>query len=304
MAEDLPVTLATWRQTGQIHRYRGRSIFYQTAGAGPALLCIHGFPTASWDWHAIWPALSARFSVIAPDMLGFGYSDKPVEHAYSIFDQASLHEDLLRALGVRRVHVLAHDYGDTVAQELLARHEARLEQGDDSLTLASVCLLNGGLFPEAHRPRLVQRLLASRAGRFVGPLLGERAFRASLTAIFGEATPPSDAVLSAFWSLFSHNDGARVVHLLIGYMAERKQHRARWVGALERTRVPLRVINGSADPISGAHMVARYRELVPDADVVELRGIGHYPQVEDPEGVTRAFMAFQDRLSQALKAGA
>ncbi|HBZ98771.1 MAG TPA: alpha/beta hydrolase, partial [Pseudomonas sp.] len=46
--------------------------------------------------------------------------------------------------------------------------------------------------------------------------------------------------------------------------------------------VPMRVIDGAADPISGAHMVARYRELIPAPDTVLLEGIGHYPQVEAP----------------------
>jgi pimeloyl-ACP methyl ester carboxylesterase len=289
-------TLAAWRQSGEVFAYRGRSIFYRTDGAGAALLCIHGFPTASWDWHALWPELIASFRVIAPDMIGFGYSDKPVEYAYSILDQASLHEELLRALGVRRVHVLAHDYGDTVAQELLARHEEREQSGDDSLSIASICFLNGGLFPETHRARPVQRLLASPVGRFMGCLLGERSFRAALKAVFGRASQPSDATLGAFWSLFSHQHGQRVVHKLLGYMAERRRHRERWVGALQSSAVPLRLINGAVDPVSGAHMVARYRELVPSADVVVLPDVGHYPQVEDPAGVLRAFLAFQDRL--------
>ena len=54
-------------------------------------------------------------------MIGFGWSDKPRNYAYSIMDQADLHEGLLSDLGVRKALVLAHDYGDTVAQELLAR---------------------------------------------------------------------------------------------------------------------------------------------------------------------------------------
>jgi len=86
------------------------------------------------------------------------------------------------------------------------------------------------------------------------------------------------------------------MHELIGYMAERRRHRERWVGALQATSVPLRLINGPEDPVSGAHMVERYRELVPAPDVVLLPGIGHYPQVEDPAGVADAFHALHDRL--------
>jgi pimeloyl-ACP methyl ester carboxylesterase len=59
---------------------------------------------------------------------------------------------------------------------------------------------------------------------------------------------------------------------------------------------PLTLIDGAADPISGAHMAARYRELVPRADVTLLEGIGHYPQVEAPGAVVEAYSAFRARV--------
>ena len=58
--------------------------------------------------------------------------------------------------------------------------------------------------------------------------------------------------------------------------------------------MPMRFINGLLDPVSGAHMVERYRELIPGPDVIELEGIGHYPQVEAPGRVLEAFFAFHD----------
>src|SRR6185503_17614561 len=100
-----------WRREGQRFVHRGHAIFYRALGEGPALLAIHGFPSASWDWHAILPALVTRFRVIAPDMLGYGWSDKPREFRYSILDQADRLEALLESLAIDRVHLLAHDYG-------------------------------------------------------------------------------------------------------------------------------------------------------------------------------------------------
>ncbi|WP_227538139.1 alpha/beta fold hydrolase [Marinobacter vulgaris] len=90
------------------------------------ILLIHGFPTASWDWHKIWPALRQAHRVVAMDMLGFGFSEKPASHRYSIHQQADIVEGVVRQLGLDRFHVLAHDYGDTVAQELLARQKLEL----------------------------------------------------------------------------------------------------------------------------------------------------------------------------------
>ncbi len=288
-----------WRSEGRTFRHEGHAIFYRDDGRGPALVAIHGFPSASWDWHPMWRELVARFRTIAPDMIGFGWSDKPRHYAYSIMDQATLHERLLGELGVDRVHVLAHDYGDTVAQELAARHEDRARRGEKGLAIESICFLNGGLFPETHRPTKVQRLLAGPLGWLVERLISKGGFASGLSAVFGPRTPPSPQLIDELWTLLRHHDGHLVVHRLIGYMAERRLHRERWVGVLQRTRVPLRVIAGGRDPVSGAHMVARYRELVPDADAVELPEIGHYPQVEDPEAVLRAFLAFHARISSA-----
>ena len=111
-----------WRNRGRSFVYRGHRVFYRRTGHGESLVLIHGFPTASWDWHKLWHELGQRFDVVAPDMLGFGFSDKPRDYDYSLVDQATLHETLLAELGISSVHILAHDYGDSVAQELLARH--------------------------------------------------------------------------------------------------------------------------------------------------------------------------------------
>ena len=284
--------LDDWRRGGRETTYEGHTVFYRDDGAGDAVLCIHGFPTASFDWQRVWPGLTERFRAIAPDMLGFGFSAKPPDYPYSILDQATLHERLLAELGVERAHVLAHDYGDTVAQELLAR----ANEGRAAFEIRSICFLNGGLFPEQHRPRLVQRLLNSPAGPLVGRLLSERSLAKSFAGIFGPDTQPSPEEISEFWSLVDHNDGSRIAHRLIRYIDERKQWRERWVGALSEARIPLRLIDGALDPISGAHMAEHYARLVPDADVVLLDRIGHYPQVEAPDRVLAEYLAFVDAV--------
>ncbi len=293
------MTLAEWRNAGRRYLHHGHEIFYRDEGKGPPLLCIHGFPTASWDWQRVWPALCARFRVIAPDMIGFGFSAKPPRYPYSIFDQAQLHLDLLASLGIGKAHVLAHDYGDTVAQELLARHFEGAIPDRPALEIASLCLLNGGLFPETHRARPVQKLLALPVlGALLSRLSNRQRFAAEFARVFGPKTRPSREEMDDFWRLVSFNDGQRRAHELIHYMAERRRYRERWVGALQRTRVPLRIINGPADPVSGRHMAERYREVVPRPDVVLLADdIGHYPQVEAPQAVLEAYFAFVERLA-------
>jgi pimeloyl-ACP methyl ester carboxylesterase len=285
------IALADWRAEGLSFDFEGHGIRYWAAGQGEPLLLIHGFPTASWDWHYLWKPLARKYRVIACDMLGFGDSAKPRGHAYSLLEQADLQQALLAHLAIQEpLHVLAHDYGDSVAQELLARHQ----QG--RIQLASCVFLNGGLFPETHRPVLMQKLLLSPLGPLIGRLFSRQKLAQSFANVFGPQTQPSVSELDDFWSLIAANDGSGVMHRLIRYMPERRAQRERWVTAMQATEVPMRVIDGAADPISGAHMVARYRELIANADTVLLEPIGHYPQTEAPAEVLMHYLQFRDRL--------
>ncbi|MFQ5347301.1 MAG: alpha/beta fold hydrolase [Rhodothalassiaceae bacterium] len=284
--------LEAWRRAGAVYRHRGHEIFYRTGGAGPALLLLHGFPTACWDFSPLWAALTARFTVVAPDFIGFGFSAKPKPYPYSFFDQADLVEGLLQSLGIAGAHLLAHDYGDTVAQELLARRCA----GRARIEIASAVLMNGGMFYSRIRFSPMQRLLRSPAGAMVQHLMHRRRFHASFAAIFGPRTRPSAQMLDAFWRLVTCNHGRRVIHRVIQYLGERQRFETRWTRALAEAGVPLRLIYGPEDPISGSAIAERFAEVVPDADIVRLDGIGHYPQLEAPADVADAVFAFHRRI--------
>jgi len=211
------------------------------SGRAPLVL-LHGFPTSSLDWAKVYPELSSRCRVIALDFLGFGLSEKPRGYAYTISEQADLAAALCDELGLGHAHLLVHDYGCTVAQELLARTDARGRW-------LSCCFLNGGLFPETHRPRLVQQLLLTPLGPCLSALMTKHTFARSLSAVFAPATQPSVEDLRDFWALVRYRGGSLNAHRLIGYIPQRVENRERWVGALQKTSVPLGLINGSLDPV-------------------------------------------------------
>lgn len=288
--------LDQWRKYGKFFEANGyRLAFWSTAKpdeAKPWLLLIHGFPTSSWDWSGMWPALEEKFNLAAMDMLGFGLSDKPANIRYSIMHQADFHEALLERLGVSEAHIFAHDYGDTVAQELLARHNEK----SLSFSIKSICFLNGGLFPESHRPRLIQKLALTPLGPFIGKMLTRDKLQKSFNEIFGANTKASDSEIDAHWALFSENNGAKIFHKLMRYLPERVKNRDRWLGALTDAHIPLRLINGGVDPISGKHLYNYYLEIVPNADGVLLDDIGHYPHTEAPERVLSAFFGFHKKF--------
>lgn len=235
----------------------------------------------------VWGRLASHYSLYALDLLGFGSSDKPMRERYPISVQADICQALLAAFDVRAVHILAHDYGDTVGQELLARER------EGRIHIASMVFLNGGLFPETHRPRPVQRMLANPV---LGPLLARSmsyaVFERNMLAISGR-NPPSRADLEDLWSLIGRDRGQLALARLISYMEQRRINRARWVGALVASTVPRKLICGALDPVSGAHLAARYRELVPHADVALVEGVGHYPQLEEPGRVVDEYMGFR-----------
>lgn len=282
------IPLSVWRTRGHDFVFRGHRIRYWAAGQGEPLLLLHGFPTASWDWNYLWQPLSRQYRVIACDMLGFGDSDKPRDHAYSLVEQADLQQALLEHLDIQQpVHVLAHDYGDSVAQELLAR------DAEGRFAMASCVFLNGGLFPEAHRPLLVQKLLLSPFGWLIGRMFDRDSLDRDFSRIFGPNTRPTESELDDFWSLIAANRGHHILYRLIGYIPERLIQRERWVTAMQLGRVPLRFIDGAADPVSGRHMVERYRELVPNPDTVLIPAVGRYPHTEAPEWVLRFYEEFR-----------
>jgi pimeloyl-ACP methyl ester carboxylesterase len=293
--------LERWKSGGQYFDYLGFNIFYRTQGSGPHLLLIHGYPFNTWDWAPLWDSLTERFTVVAPDMLGMGFSDKPIAYEYSVHDHADMHEALLAHLGVESAHVLAHDIGDSVGQELLARYEFG-QQAYGTLKIDSITWLNGGLFNETYTPRLMQKVLSrTPLGDILSPLQGsplsKRTIEPTINEMFGPNTKPSRRMLDLFHEILEYNDGKRVTHKVGRFINDRYAHRNRWVRAMRETAVPMRLIDGPIDPNSGRHMAQRYLEVIPNPDVVMLAdAIGHWPQIEAPDDVLKHFLDHIERV--------
>src|SRR6201987_5224015 len=110
------------------HRYLnvdGHQLFYREAGdpEAPALVLLHGFPTSSYMFRNLLPALADRYHVIAPDHLGFGLSDAPLveEFDYTFDALTDLTAGLLRTLGVDRYSMDLQDYGAPIGWRLALR---------------------------------------------------------------------------------------------------------------------------------------------------------------------------------------
>ena len=251
-------------------------------GKGDPVLLLHGYPTWSYDWVDVIPALAEHHRVVAPDWIGYGLSYKPARHV-RVDEQIDRLEAMLDHLRIDRFHLVAHDYGATCAQELLDRPAL-------AARVRSLTLMNGGVVYDAYRPTRTQKLLLTPLGPVLSRLLGESRLRAKLDAVRGRKL--TDAQWAAQWAGMSANDGVRKSHLLQRYINERTEHHERWEAAMRDYTGPVQLVWGPLDPISGAHVLAPLREQLPEARAVELPGIGHFVPEEAPEAVAEAILEF------------
>ena len=269
--------LANWLDRGIYFSYVNRKIFYIDEGQGDCLLIFHGYPYSSYDFKLVLPELTKKFRVIIPDMLGMGFSDKPSSHHYSFEDHVAMYSSLLQILNINEFHILAHDLGNSVVQELLAQYE----EGDHKFIVKSIAFLNGGLFTDVYRPRLIQILLSQSPtfiGKSLSKLITKKSIEKATCSVFGKNTQPSKELLNDFWEILNYNDGKSLAWKIGRLVFDKDRYQHRWINAMQKTKVPMCLINGPADPNSGIHMANRFMQLIPNADVRLLANdIGHWP---------------------------
>lgn len=275
----LPTTVQDWLDGGSFFQTGVGSVFVRSAaGTGPTVLLLHGYPSSSYDYRNVVGHLGDR-AWVTMDFLGFGLSDKPRPHRYSLLEQADLVESVVTARVAGPVVLVAHDMGTSVATELLARDiEGRL-----GFDLQGVVLTNGSVILERASLRAIQKLLRGPLGPVAARLANRLIFIRGFSELFGAAHPLTAEEGDAQWALLSHRGGHRIAHLLISYLDERVRYATRWHGAVRNWPKPLGFLWGLDDPVATVNVLAGLRELRPNAPVLELAGIGHYPQVEVPE---------------------
>ncbi len=280
--------VTAWRDRGADEDFRDRRIhLYRQGGDGPLLLLLHGFPSSSYDWRLLLDR-ETEHSILAPDFLGFGLSEKPRDHTYTLHWQADMAEELVRRSDHDGpVFFLAHDMGTSVANELMARDiEGRLE-----MDLSGGLLLNGSMVQGAASPTLGQRILRSAVGGLFSRLSSERFFRQQFGSIFSPDHPLTREEAEDQWELICAGGGRTINHKTIAYMEERFKHADRWHGAIRDWEKPLSVAWGMLDPVATEAVLDAILALRPSVPVTRFEDLGHYPQIEDPGRVGAALQA-------------
>ncbi|MCB0944354.1 MAG: alpha/beta fold hydrolase, partial [Mycobacterium sp.] len=226
----LPAGVRQWQDGGRLLNTGAGSVFVRSApgtGAGPTVLLLHGFPSSSYDFRGVVDRLGGR-AWLTLDFLGFGLSDKPRPHRYSLLEQADIVQDVVADAGVGPVALLAHDMGTSVATELLARDIS----GGLPFDLQRAVLTNGSVIIERASLRRSQKILRGPLGPLFARLTNKRGFIRGFAELFSAQHPLSAEEAEAQWALLAREDGQRILHLLCAYLNERVRFAPRWHGAV------------------------------------------------------------------------
>lgn len=270
-----------WKSRGTFVALLGHRVFVVDSGLSdaPTLALLHGYPTSSIDYHLVWPRLVSRFRVVVHDHLGFGLSDKPRDYSYSLMEQTDVAVMLWRELGLERVHVVAHDYGTSIATELLARWI----RGFRPVPIQSFTLCNGSVHIELARLRVVQKLLLSRAGGLTAKLTNFTVFERNMRKLWNDRSKLTDEELAVMWELLTRDAGKDVLPQITQYLHDRRKFWHRWIGGLQNSPLPLSFVWGTEDPVVGGDVAVLHHEESPGSELRLLEGVGHYPMLEAPD---------------------
>ncbi|MFT4536834.1 MAG: pimeloyl-ACP methyl ester carboxylesterase [Saprospiraceae bacterium] len=284
--------LQDWKDFGAFIPYGpfGHKLFVKqlgdaSASADNTLLLIHGFPESSYSYHAVVAGLLQTFDrIILFDMLGYGFSDKPTEgFTYSLFEQADTVLAVWKYFGIRGGHMLSHDMGDSVATEIVARHENGILPAWFSEGLRSLTFTNGSMVLELAELRITQKILLSNYGHLLKNLTTDKIFKQQVKSAHGNDNL-SDDEIEALWTLNTLQNGHKKTYLTIKYLNDRKRfEKTRWLPALGQTKLPIHICWGDDDAVARIEMAHYLKQKVcTNATLTIMKGLGHFCQLGSP----------------------
>lgn len=274
------MTYNDWQNLGAFTTVLTYNIFVIDKGKSDTTIAIlHGFPTSSYDFYKVINQLSEHYRVVIHDQLGFGYSEKPNE-LYSINTQADIAERLWRQLNITDIIILAHNYGTSVATELLARHnEQQLK-----VNLKGLVLCNGSIHIELAKLKPIQKLLKSKYfGTTVAKLITQNSFKRNMKSVFYDSSKLKSDEIENMWFLLTNNDGLFVLPKISQYLNERYIFWNRWIGALKETDLTIGLVWATDDPVAVSAIAHQLVSEIKTSRLFWLKNTGHYPMLENPD---------------------
>lgn len=283
--------LENWYADVQHFTHMGSKVAYVDNGRTelPVMLLLHGFPNSSWEWRKLWQALDKNYRLVALDFLGNGQSDKPPEHDYSVMDQADQVCKLLTVLSVKKVHLVGHSSGISVAQELLALRER--DADPDIAEILSIVFMNGSVVP-ANAPTIMEQRLAASQGADVAQFMNASFIHNVLNTLAGASNEVRQGEAEVVWEQLSSNGGTATMVKLLHYIEERQQQFERWEQTMLLSMTPMCAVIGIEDPVWGPAQIAKIEEALPAIRTVALDAVGHYPFLHAAKQTAQAIINF------------
>ena len=278
-----------WQNKGEIISVNNRNIFVidtininlnTIENQKKTLVILHGYPTSSFDYYKVLPELSKHYRVVIHDHLGFGFSDKPLKYSYSLIEQADIALQLWKQLSLTNVTLLAHDYGTSIATEILARQNKK----QINLQIDELILCNGSMHIELSKLRTIQKLLKNKiTGKWVAKLTNYTIFKKNMRNVYFDKTKATEAELKEMWLQLEQNNGRKIIHFLSNYINERYYFWHRWIVALKETKIKTKIIWAKNDPVAVAAIADLLATEIANNNLYWIKNCGHFPMLEKPE---------------------
>lgn len=263
----------------------GAKMHYVDEGSGPPILLVHGTPGWSFEYRELIRQLSKRHRCIAPDMIGFGLSDKPADWRYTLENHTEGLRQLLAHLKIDRYDLVVHDFAGPVALPLALEQPERIKR---------LVMMNTWMWPLT-----IDEEFAKQKG-MVGT--------APMRWLYLYANFSARMMVKMSWGKHQKLTPLRHKHFLAAFPNAASRHgtygflratidrddylESLWAKRGQLAKIPKLLLWGMADTFVGAVHLKRWRETFPEMPVEELANVGHFPHDEAPELVVPKVDAF------------
>lgn len=266
---------------------RGR-MHYVDEGSGPPVLLVHGTPTWSFLWRRLIPELARHHRVIAPDHLGFGLSDPAADGAYRPADHASNLAELIRALDLRDVALVVHDFGGPIGLSYAIDHPDNVR----GLVLFNTWMWS---LQDVRAARMASRLAAGPLGRFLYRRLNVSA-RFLIRTVMGDASKLDPAAHRHYIDAFPTRHHREAPWTLARELTGSSDwYAGLWSRRQRIAHLPALLLWGMKDPTFKPDDLERWHSVFATADVATYPDAGHFVQ-EEADDLGQRILTFLDTL--------
>lgn len=260
---------------------------YLDEGEGEeTLLFVHGTPSWSFEWRHIISALSPSYRSIAVDLIGFGLSERPAEFAYTPEAHSEAINEFAEELDLRNITLVVHDFGGPIGLPLALRATERIKR---------LVILNTWMWSLKGDKSIknISRIVSGQLGRLLYRW-ANISLRLLMPSAYGDRPKLKKEVHNQYLERFSDPQSRELVlwPLAKSLLGSSEFYESLWRDRTALQKLPALVIWGMKDSAFGRRYLERWKEVLPQAQIMEVPDAGHWPQEEEPDKVIGALRTF------------